>query len=811
MDIAAAKKLRSALSVHFVVLASLTAMLVATGSQSYFLPIFISTVAAVAYILVDRLEWFELGRIGSFIGMLTATAFSIGSYLYSAFSVPSESGQLLAIAGLLVYPEAVLFMQGKSLRVFEQLAVFLLLEMIVAALVNDNILFGLLLAPIMLLWVSALFLFSRYATLVQIDPSIDKPNPILAEILYQRFVKTVIRPAPKQSAVSAHATLGTVQSARGFRRALQSVPIGIGSIVFAAFFFYLMPRTSIRSLDPSLAFEPVVGLPKSLDIGTVGRLLANPTPVMRVSLRKFGSGENYSLKRNEPPYLRARVMETYQADSNGRGWVAHNEWIFGGISEYRRLRGLESLRNASNAYRDLVTIEFDIKRKFVSVMYCAPPAFAIAPSQEMRLNYDSYNLVLEDFDLAKLPRGRSLVYDIGTLGFKDGVQLRVTPAQVALPSFTSSRGRRNINHDLREFENANRYREELLEQSQVDLNDRFGIADFFERHFTNGEFTYTLDLRPPIDPDLDPIEDFLINQKKGHCQYYASAMVMLLRQSNIHSRIVVGYRPTEFNSRGKWFSVRQNDAHAWVEAKFTHEELSNTFLKDELTDAEEYWVRFDPTPSGTEEGELAIVEQSGQTLDYVEKLWKDYVVEGQKLSGDNTLYAPVAENSKDAYEQVLEKLRNFRQNLESGHLFSGQGGIGFEWPLAILIIGIGCLAILVWRLAWWLPRLAPRLAKRFGLERNANMIQQAFFARCIELLKRQGLTRGSCETPQEFTQRAVDELTRKATRNASLRDSLSLLTTIYYRLRFSQHSQLSKSETQAIDEAIRELTLAKSK
>ncbi|MCA9160836.1 MAG: hypothetical protein KDA72_21040, partial [Planctomycetales bacterium] len=114
MELDVLKSLRCSLTLHFAVIAWLTATLVATGSGSYFLPVLIFCVSITAYIFVDRLEWFELGRIGSYVGMLAATAFSVGSYLYSAFSIQSESGQLAAIAGLLVYPEAVLFLQRKS-------------------------------------------------------------------------------------------------------------------------------------------------------------------------------------------------------------------------------------------------------------------------------------------------------------------------------------------------------------------------------------------------------------------------------------------------------------------------------------------------------------------------------------------------------------------------------------------------------------------------------------------------------------------------------------------------------------------------
>lgn len=802
MDLVAIKRLRCTLTLHFAVIACLTAMLVATGSQSFFLPILIFFVSLAGYIFVDRLEWFELGRIGSYVGMLTVTTFSIISYFYNAFSIASESGQLMAIAGLLVYPEAVLFLQAKNLRVFEQLAVFLLLEMIVAALVNDNILFGVLLAPIMLLWVSSLFLFSRYATIVQIDPSIEQPLPILFDVMLARFRKAFLRETPKQSVVSSQAALSDVQSSRGLRRTLQSVPIGAGAVVFAAFFFYLLPRTSLTSFEPSMGFETRVGLPKTLSIGTVGRLLADPTPVMRVTLRDYTTAEPYRL--NEAPYIRARVMDTYGA-ANRERWVPYGEWTFAGMPEYRRLRGLENSGPANRTGRDLVNIEFDIKRRFAGPMFTIPPAFASKPSQNLRLGYDSLHMILEELDQSKLPRGKSLVYTIGSSGFGNGTQLRLTPSNLRLDLIRSSRNAYTLTRDFSTYERCNQYRLELLSQSGVAMDDAYAIATLIEQHFGNGEFTYSLDLRPPVDADLDPIEDFLVNQRRGHCQYFASAMVMMLRQSGIPCRIVVGYRPTEYNKLGSYFPVRQSDAHAWVEALFSHEDLLGTDQEPWLNDSESYWVRFDPTALVEGEG-TEIVEQQGQAMDFAEKLWKDYVVEGQKLSGDDTLYAPVAANSENAYDQMVESFRNFRQNLQQGRFSAMAGSIGFKWQLTLVIIAGGTLAILVWRMLVWLPRLAPRLAQKLGMIRERPSVQQAFFARCLKLLATHGLVRELHETPSEFTQRASREITaRHGIPLSSLEQSLHFVTKIYYRLRFSQEGHLSVDEQQRIDQTLKEL------
>ena len=50
-----------------------------------------------------------------------------------------------------------------------------------------------------------------------------------------------------------------------------------------------------------------------------------------------------------------------------------------------------------------------------------------------------------------------------------------------------------------------------------------------------------------IDPKLDPVEDFLVNRKAGHCEYFASALALLLRSVDIRSRIVNGFKGGDWN------------------------------------------------------------------------------------------------------------------------------------------------------------------------------------------------------------------------------------------------------------------------
>ena len=64
----------------------------------------------------------------------------------------------------------------------------------------------------------------------------------------------------------------------------------------------------------------------------------------------------------------------------------------------------------------------------------------------------------------------------------------------------------------------------------------------------------------------DPVDAFLFDTRRGFCEHYASAFVVLLRAAGIPARVVTGYQGGEINPRGGYMIVRQSDAHAWAEA-----------------------------------------------------------------------------------------------------------------------------------------------------------------------------------------------------------------------------------------------------
>ena len=91
-------------------------------------------------------------------------------------------------------------------------------------------------------------------------------------------------------------------------------------------------------------------------------------------------------------------------------------------------------------------------------------------------------------------------------------------------------------------------------------------------------FTYSLSFKR--EPGRDPVMDFLIRDRQGHCEYFASAMALLARASGVPARVVSGYLVHERNPLGGYHVVRERNAHSWVEAWVGGR-----------------WQTYDPTPS----------------------------------------------------------------------------------------------------------------------------------------------------------------------------------------------------------------------
>ncbi|MFQ5935977.1 MAG: transglutaminaseTgpA domain-containing protein, partial [Acidiferrobacterales bacterium] len=106
--------------------------------------------------------------------------------------------------------------------------------------------------------------------------------------------------------------------------------------------------------------------------------------------------------------------------------------------------------------------------------------------------------------------------------------------------------------------------------------DDLALARAALAYFREQPFFYTLN--PPL-LGADPVDEFLFSTRRGFCGHFASAFVTLMRAAGVPARVVQGYLGGEYNPAGKYWVVREADAHAWAE----------------IWVRERGWLRVDPT------------------------------------------------------------------------------------------------------------------------------------------------------------------------------------------------------------------------
>jgi transglutaminase-like putative cysteine protease len=272
---------------------------------------------------------------------------------------------------------------------------------------------------------------------------------------------------------------------------------------------------------------------------------------------------------------------------------------------------------------------------------------------------------------------------------------------------------------------------ELAKQITKGARTPFDKALMIESYLHN-KFTYTLNLTGR--PGDDPLAHFLFETRAGHCEYFASAMAIMLRTLGIPSREVNGFLPGEYNELGGDYIVRASDAHSWVEVYFPGMD----------------WQTFDPTPAGPE-SESGFLSRLGKYADWMEITWSEWVI-GYDFAHQVALAQNLQRGSHDLSESMrtwyARQQRRGRRWMKSWH-----DGLGLLIPLVVvaflILLRFEALSAVLrrLRLSWQL-----RTAKA---ARSNPQLASGLYIELLRVLARRGLMRNVSQTPFEFAA-AVD-------------------------------------------------------
>src|SRR5579872_3543343 len=243
-------------------------------------------------------------------------------------------------------------------------------------------------------------------------------------------------------------------------------------------------------------------------------------------------------------------------------------------------------------------------------------------------------------------------------------------------------------------------------------------------------FGYTLDLSDMS--HRDPLAYFLFVKRAGNCEYFASAMVVMLRTLGIPARYATGFLAGEYNDLAHDYIVRASDAHSWVEAYFPGYG----------------WITFDPTPPGDEKHNGAFA-RLGMYWDWFQFSWNEWIINydfAHQLSLARNIHQSSrawSDRASQYYQgkrrETIDRLKLWQERL-SNSPYSLPGALVFLLLMLIYFRGraMGGFVAIRWSLrAHRKGQLPPDLA--------------AFeYRQMLRLLERRGWRKSAAQTPLEF-------------------------------------------------------------
>ncbi len=532
-------------------------------------------------------------------------------------------------------------------------------------------------------------------------------------------------------------------------------PAALG-MALASILFVILPRVEANLLSRTRAETiSVTGFSTLVQLGDMGRVIHNSRKVMEVQLYT-GTGRNLNVPFHAEGHgllLRGIALDHY----DGRAWSASlGKGKASGGGRPRRAAPAGSVL----PIRQVITLE----PMDTDVLFCLHPwsQLQLSPGYFPLSDRVSGNLY------TRVPRSGYFRYSVTSL----------VPFRTRLAGQTPS-------SDVEPVQSVNRCFLQLPNNLSAQIGtlarsianrasnnggaaSALGRAEAVKAYLQSpANFRYTLDLSHRVrahTPGKEPVEDFLFTHKSGHCEYFAAAMVVMLRTLGIPARLVNGFRMGEWNDLGEFYTVRQSDAHSWVEAYI--EGLG--------------WRTFDPTPEAREEA--TTVKRLGalfrQLWELAESKWVNHVIgygqnEQKELLGgvqarlhglqywlsqrtftllsrpfqwvDAALVAVSGE--KDAVRAPGARAPEHGQETPSG-IPAARLAIILGFFIIFMLTSVGAVLILKY---WACSAI-----------RNGRLGVGGYYRRFLTLTARHGVVKAPSETPWEFAERLKNPPSRRS-------------------------------------------------
>ena len=507
--------------------------------------------------------------------------------------------------------------------------------------------------------------------------------------------------------------------------------IGLSILLGAAAIFFLLPRMSGGYLSAyALKNELATGFSERVELGQIGRIQQSAAVVMHVQVDGDNEGR-LELK------LRGITLNLF----DGRAWIdTHGQRILSPLPDGRFLLGVAEGRSGLSPRAPIPTMHYRVLMEPVG----SNVFFLAATPLDLQGNYRQISLdsggAVFDLD-AEHPVGRYEAWsDVS----------RPAPSELRAASGPYPQGLAANYLQLPQLDPRIPALAAQIANSATNPYDKaVAIESYLRTHFA-----YTLQLSATA--PRDPLAEFLFVRKRGHCEYFASSMAVMLRSLGIPSRIVNGFRSSEFNDLTSQYMVRESDAHSWVEAYFPGYG----------------WLGFDPTPAGLDQahGNWA---RFLLYVDAMQSFWRDWVVnydaQHQAVLGEDALRSSrqswfgLRTWAVSRYAALVKSIRRMHSPADVSPT---------RWTVAGLLLFMMLI----------LASQGPKLARSARQRRLANrpdefpgLAAEIWYGRMLRLLERGGKHKAPAHTPDEFVASIAD---------LALRNSVAQFTRHYEWARF---------------------------
>lgn len=377
-----------------------------------------------------------------------------------------------------------------------------------------------------------------------------------------------------------------------------SLLIFISSILI----FFVFPRVGLGFFnDPSRSTLPITGFSDQVDVGDHGTIRDNPEVVMRVDFDGQRPGDATSF------LWRAMSFDYF----DGSGWQRTLSDTRSNLS-YSHARRYDVSSRFTSTIRDT----FDDDRALHADIYLEPLGSDVLitrwPTDEVRLR---------DADAPSILSAGSPELDGDDYGdlfhsLPDNVALRYQLSLQPTPSvdLLDRADGASLDDDDRQrylqLPDISPATADLADQLANDAHTPYAKAQAIADHFQSN-FQYSLDL-PAVEGE-DAVDEFLFDHQYGHCEYFATSAVLMLRHQGVPARLVNGFLGGAWNNVGDYLTVRQGDAHTWVEI----------YVPDVG------WVPVDPTPpiESTFLDRTGLLDRLDDAIDAARRAWSIWFLE----------------------------------------------------------------------------------------------------------------------------------------------------------------------------------------